>query len=168
MSKLVLRASIISLAALISVSDIYAYEGLDLDESEFFPIAKKYVNNELLNVRNRPVDGAVVDHLKRGDAVLIYDINQDWSRISEEQEAPKWVFSKYLCSYNGCSNANDTLSIVRKTKVSQKKAPTIKTPQTNRFSQSYSGTCSCSSRSYCYGPRGGRYCYTSGGNKSYR
>lgn len=167
MSKLVLRASIISLATLISVSDIYAYEGVDLDESEFFPIAKKYVNNELLNVRNRPVDGVVVDHLKRGDAVLIYDINQDWSRISEEQEAPKWVFSKYLCSYDGCSKPNDTLSKVRKTNIPQK-VSTSKVPQTNRFSQSYSGACSCSSESYCYGPRGGRYCYTSGGNKSYR
>lgn len=28
--------------------------------------------------------------------------------------------------------------------------------------------CSCSSYKYCIGPRGGRYCYTSGGNKSYR
>lgn len=28
-------------------------------------------------------------------------------------------------------------------------------------------SCDCG-YGYCYGPRGGRYCYTSGGNKSYR
>lgn len=28
--------------------------------------------------------------------------------------------------------------------------------------------CSCSTGNYCYGPRGGRFCYTSGGNKAYR
>ncbi len=29
------------------------------------------------------------------------------------------------------------------------------------------GTCSCSSAKVCVGPRGGRYCITSGGNKRY-
>lgn len=28
-------------------------------------------------------------------------------------------------------------------------------------------TCSCRSHTYCTGPRGGRYCMTDGGNKSY-
>lgn len=29
------------------------------------------------------------------------------------------------------------------------------------------GECSCQAHKICYGPRGGRYCLTSGGNKRY-
>ena len=32
----------------------------------------------------------------------------------------------------------------------------------------YGGSCPCSGYSNCFGPRGGRYCITSGGNKRYR
>lgn len=40
-------------------------------------------------------------------------------------------------------------------------------PALQRFS-SESGSCSCSSGSFCTGPRGGVYCLTPGGHKSYR
>ena len=138
----------------------YTYEGLELDESEFFPIAKKFVNNDSLNVRNNPVNGEIIGKLSRGDAILIYDVSADWSRISKEKESPQWLASKYLCSYDNCY----------KKKVSSvvSKSANQKAYKPNKFSQSYSGACSCSSGTYCYGPRGGRYCYTSGGNKSYR
>ncbi|SMB81369.1 hypothetical protein SAMN05660772_01828 [Pasteurella testudinis DSM 23072] len=44
---------------------------------------------------------------------------------------------------------------------------TTKTTTLKRIQSSY-GPCPCSIRgSACYGPRGGRYCYTSGGNKRY-
>ena len=33
--------------------------------------------------------------------------------------------------------------------------------------RSEGGNCSCASRRVCTGPRGGRYCITSGGNKRY-
>jgi hypothetical protein len=32
---------------------------------------------------------------------------------------------------------------------------------------SYGSSCPCSGRNICFGPRGGRYCITSGGNKRY-
>lgn len=142
------------------ISSISAYEGLELDESEFFPIAKKFVNNDSLNIRNKPVNGEIVGRLTRGNEVLIYDVIADWLRISKEKEPPQWVASKYLCSYDNCY----------KKKVSSvvSKSVNPKAYRSNKFSQSYSGACSCSSGTYCYGPRGGRYCYTSGGNKSYR
>ncbi len=40
-------------------------------------------------------------------------------------------------------------------------------PSLQRFS-SDSGSCSCSSGTFCTGPRGGVYCLTPSGNKSYR
>lgn len=41
------------------------------------------------------------------------------------------------------------------------------TPSVQRFS-SDDGSCSCSSGTFCTGPRGGVYCLTPSGNKSYR
>ena len=35
-------------------------------------------------------------------------------------------------------------------------------------SEGSSGSCPCSGSNDCVGPRGGTYCYTSGGNKRYR
>ncbi|MHB9796204.1 YdcA family protein [Pseudomonas sp. MT3] len=40
-------------------------------------------------------------------------------------------------------------------------------PSAQRFS-SDGGSCSCSSGTFCTGPRGGVYCLTPSGNKSYR
>lgn len=34
-------------------------------------------------------------------------------------------------------------------------------------SEASDGDCSCRAHNVCYGPRGGRYCLTSGGNKRY-
>lgn len=45
---------------------------------------------------------------------------------------------------------------------------TYQAPSQPRESTGYSGGgCSCSGGNVCYGPRGGRYCITSGGNKRY-
>jgi len=38
---------------------------------------------------------------------------------------------------------------------------------TTDMAPSASNDCSCRSGSYCVGPRGGHYCYTDSGNKSY-
>lgn len=45
---------------------------------------------------------------------------------------------------------------------------TYHAPREPRESTGYSGgSCSCSGGNVCYGPRGGRYCITSSGNKRY-
>lgn len=42
------------------------------------------------------------------------------------------------------------------------------TPPKKRIKQRTYSSCSCSGFTSCYGPRGGRYCITSGGKKRYR
>lgn len=88
----------------------YAFDGLELNEEEFHPLAKKYVNIETLNVRNKPENGEIVEKLARGDAVLIYDRKDDWERLSKEFESPKWVLSKYLCTFENCFLKGDLYS----------------------------------------------------------
>lgn len=159
---------LVSLTAFLAIfaSQIYAYDGLDLNEAEFHPIARMFVNHDSLNVRNKPIDGKIIGQLKLGNTVYIYDRSQDWSRISTESEAPQWVASQYLCSENNCFVKKITTT---KVKVNANNTNIKSKPyQSNKFSQSFSSSCSCSSGTFCYGPRGGRYCYTSGGNKSYR
>ncbi|MBH2002609.1 MAG: hypothetical protein I8H98_10165 [Moraxellaceae bacterium] len=131
-------------------------------EEKFRAIAKRYVNSNFINVRNKP-NGTIVDKLKRGQSVFIYDVSGYWERISKENESPKWVDSNSLCSTNDCykpikSNISNKLS-------SYTPRSTVYTPKKQVSSV---GGCSCGPGNFCYGPRGGRYCYTSGGNKSYR
>lgn len=146
---------------------VYAFDGLELNEEEFHPLAKKYVNIETLNVRSNPENGEIVERLKRGDTVLIYDRKDNWERLSKEFDNPKWVLSKYLCTFENCF-INGKLNLKNTTTNNSYSSTVIKSEPKTKNKNSYFNSCSCGSGSYCYGPRGGRYCYTSGGNKSYR
>lgn len=128
-------------------------------EFDVKPITKKFVNSEILNVRNYPINGSVVTQLKRGASVSVYDINGAWERITTKGESPQWVLSTLLCSGSNCyQKVNKTSS-----------KPANRTKSTQQLNQSYVDTyCSCSGSTNCVGPRGGTFCYTSGGNKRYR
>jgi len=147
---------------------------LDLDESEseyaaYYPIASKYVNTDLLNVRNKPIDGLVIDKLKRGENVLIYDRKGIWERISEHNQSQKWVSSHSLCSGVNCYlNNKTTVAPLNLSKKTNNKSNSISKSSTSPRKYYSDLGCPCSGVSNCIGPRGGRFCYTSGGNKRYR
>lgn len=133
-----------------------------------------YVNADLLNVRNEPVSGQVVEQLKRGEAVEVYthSDNNKWVNISSNPTMPKWISSSYLCDYEDCyldssfgqySQPRDIVSYVNSTPSTKKVSK-----KTSKPTQSYGGSCPCSGVLNCTGPRGGQYCITSGGNKRYR
>lgn len=52
-------------------------------------------------------------------------------------------------------------------RVAQVKTILLPPPVTVLHPKAYSGHCSCAGGNVCYGPRGGRFCITSGGNKRY-
>lgn len=113
-------------------------------------IDTEFVSTKSLNQRSSP-NGPVVGRLVRGDRVEIYERRGDWVRVSAPEKAEQWVSSKLLCSGVGChlpSTHNPGTSKARP-------APTNVT------------SCPCSGSRVCIGPRGGRYCITSGGNKRY-
>ena len=135
-----------------------------------------YVNADLLNVRNEPISGQVVEQLKRGEAVEVYthSDNNKWVNISSNPNNAKngylvvtYVIMKIvilivLCQY---SQPKDIVSYVNSTPSTKKVSK-----KTSKSTQSYSygGSCPCSGVFNCTGPRGGKYCITSGGNKRYR
>lgn len=114
-----------------------------------------YVNTAGLNQRSGP-SGAVVGKLSRGESVNVYERQGSWVRVSPEGTSPRWVSSSLLCSGAGC-------------------ATTVPSParagwptQSRRSKTRYvDDTCPCSGNRVCIGPRGGRFCITSGGNKRY-
>lgn len=121
--------------------------------------AEEFVNADRLNVRDRP-DGKVVSKVNRGDKVRIYERTQSlvWARISTDGSSARWVSAASLCDSPGCYDprASTAMAPVLRPEPKPRQAP---------MGREYS--CSCDGGNVCIGPRGGRYCITSGGYKKY-
>ncbi|WP_222436780.1 SH3 domain-containing protein [Serratia fonticola] len=119
-----------------------------------------YINVDTLKVRNAP-NGNTIQSLKRGAQVRVYEQISSWSRISKDQENERWISTSYLCETSECY-------IKRAPSQQQQRSEHPRTPRSQQIQpRNYGSSCSCSSGNVCIGPRGGRYCITSGGNKRY-
>ncbi|PJG84116.1 hypothetical protein [Caviibacterium pharyngocola] len=136
----------------------------------------KYIGTNSAAVREYATqESPVIERITYGKKVYVYGILNDWSRLTEVNQAKqRWVRSNELCDTPNCRIKNNT--ITTKTKKStvypQKTTKSLKSSTSHsvkksRVKSQYTSSCSCG-YGYCYGPRGGRYCITSGGNKSYR
>jgi len=117
------------------------------------PTETMYVNAAALNQRSAP-NGNVVSKAAGGDSVSVYERHGNWARVSPDNSSPLWVSGSHLCSGLGCYTPKQPRS--RST-----------TPTRRSRSNYIDDTCPCSGNRVCIGPRGGRYCITSGGNKRY-
>ena len=117
------------------------------------PVERRYVDAASLNVRDAP-NGNVVGKLAGGQEVLVQESRAGWLRV-EGGGTSGWIAARYTCTSAGCWRPAPT------------RAP-APAPVARASRQSYTGGCPCSGSANCYGPRGGRYCITSGGNKRYR
>jgi len=113
-----------------------------------------FVSADNLNVRDQP-GGKVISKLKRGEKVQVFETRKDWARISIDGQPSKWLSSKSLCSGSDC------YVVLRPRPAIQPKQPT------RQPNPAYGSSCPFSSGNVCIGPRGGRYCMTSSGNKRY-
>ncbi|WP_425517528.1 SH3 domain-containing protein [Stenotrophomonas indicatrix] len=114
----------------------------------------QFVSTSTLNLRSSP-NGKIIGRLAGGDSVVVYERKGEWARVSAQGVPAKWVSSKLLCSGSGCYRpTNRPVSPSRKNL----------RPARSDYSD---GSCPCSGSRVCIGPRGGRYCITSGGNKRY-
>jgi hypothetical protein len=117
------------------------------------PTETMYVNAAVLNQRSAP-NGTVVSKVAGGDSVTIYERRDNWVRISASDLSPLWVSGSHLCSGSGC--------------YTPKQSHSRSTTPTRRSRSNYiDNSCPCSGNRVCIGPRGGRFCITSGGNKRY-
>ncbi|MEJ5279803.1 SH3 domain-containing protein [Pseudomonas sp. MYb541] len=113
-----------------------------------------FVSADNLNVRDQPA-GKVVSKLKRGEKVQVFETRNEWARISIDGQTSKWLSSKSLCSGSGCYVPSKLKPVTQPAQPARQQTP------------AYGLSCLCSSGNVCIGPRGGRYCITSGGNKRY-
>lgn len=131
-----------------------------------------YVEPAQANCRSGPSASApVVAKLGGGEAVGIVETSGGWSRV-ERPGSGCWVSEPLLTDLppaapaaapgradrQGASTAPAAFSSAGRSS---------RAPTRARQSPATSGGCPCSSRRVCIGPRGGRYCITSGGNKRY-
>lgn len=114
----------------------------------------QFVSTSTLNQRYSP-NGEVIGRLAGGDSVVVYERKGEWARVSAPGAPTRWVSSKLLCSGSGCYRPTN-----RPVSPSREKFR----PARSDYSD---GSCPCSGLRVCIGPRGGRYCITSGGNKRY-
>lgn len=114
------------------------------------PAEPMYVATTSLNQRSAP-NGAVVDKSTGGDSVHVYERRNGWARITPTGSPERWVSSKLLCSGLGCY-------------MPKPRPRSNYRPARSNYSD---GNCPCSGNRVCIGPRGGRYCITSGGRKRY-
>lgn len=135
----------------------------------------KYVAVETANVRVAP-NGNVTDRIHRGDPVQVHEQDGAWSRISAANSPARWVHSDLLCASQGCwvtyVGAGQRRSQSSRSSLapsnSYRSSPTQNRSSTPRPRPSNNdASCPCSGSRVCVGPRGGRYCITSGGNKRY-
>ncbi|WP_416769724.1 SH3 domain-containing protein [Pseudomonas sp. RHF3.3-3] len=117
-------------------------------------INEQFVSADNLNVRDQP-SGKVISKLKRGEKVQVFETRNEWARISIDGQPSKWLSSKSLCSGSDCYVALKPKPGVQPIQPARQQTPI------------YGSSCPCSSGNVCIGPRGGRYCITSGGHKRY-
>ena len=110
----------------------------------------RYVDTASLKLRVAP-NGGVIGRLARGQEVSIGETSGGWSKVTVDDGQSGWIALRYTCATAGCWRRAGTAA-----------------PSKGTARPLYGSSCPCSGPTNCYGPRGGRYCITSGGNKRYR
>lgn len=143
-----------------------------------------YVAARSLNCRRAPEAAApVVTGLARNEQVVVAERRDDWARLSRPH-GDCWVSSGFLASApSGPNQAGAARSLMspsapigdaagayalsrpaKASRASSRRKPS----RSRRGGGGYDGSgCPCSGTKVCIGPRGGRFCITSGGNKRY-
>lgn len=136
---------------------------------------RMYVSASTLNCRSAPSASAeVIAKLNRAAAVTVRQRQASWAEI-DHKGTICWASSRYLTSdyTSAAARQSSATSVARSSK-----SPATSTYSSGRRSSRsgssnrssggyYDQGCPCSGSRVCIGPRGGRYCITSGGNKRY-
>ena len=155
-----------------------------------------YVAARSLNCRRKPEGtAAVAEGLSRDDQVVVAERRGDWARLTRVG-GDCWVSNSFLsdAASGSTSVANGSTSSGTQGLLSTGAAPSAaaagagyavgkvaRSRRSHATSKRWSGSrsrrrsgggyqgsgCPCSGSQVCIGPRGGRYCITSGGNKRY-
>jgi hypothetical protein len=128
-----------------------------------------YIDTASLRMRDRPSGlGSVVGSLKQGEEVKIVKRSGEWLQVAQGATL-SWIAAQHVALAGpGAPAAANTL-MSPGVRSSNKQSGRPHHSSSGRSSSGIYGgsTCPCSGSHVCVGPRGGRYCITSGGNKRY-
>lgn len=126
-----------------------------------------------LNCRSEPnASAAVIEKLQRGTGVSILRRETGWARIETPADNRCWASTQFLSAdastFSSAAYYSDR-SARGKARQRYSSAGSGKAQKKSRQSPAANsgGNCPCRGNNVCIGPRGGRYCITSGGNKRY-
>jgi hypothetical protein len=138
------------------------------------------VGSTVANCRTSPAARAlIVSRLAPRSAVKVLDRRAIWSHVRPERGAVCWVASRLLVGSSMSYIAPAHVVSPRREFSARRATTTVHHRTAARLSKSTgrrsstsarsygSGSCPCGGGGVCVGPRGGRYCITSGGNKRY-
>lgn len=128
----------------------------------------KYVSTKVLNCRAGASAGdPIVSKMARGETATVVSTSGAWSEVSRPPSSC-WVASTYLAdSPPPAASLSPTMGVAGLAAVAAAPAKSRRRRKSSKRRQVYDGGCPCSGPQVCIGPRGGRYCITSGGNKRY-
>lgn len=128
----------------------------------------------------------IVVRLAPGTQISVTATKSSWSRVARKSGPSCWVASRLItgdraafsgtgvysttpttpkANARGRASHRSPISLTTRSRTRPARA-TAQRRARSSFSSS-SGSCPCGSGHICVGPRGGRYCITSGGNKRY-
>ena len=120
-----------------------------------------YVSSSTLNARSRPsTSSRIVGQLHSGQPLRVVDTKGDWLKVAQGA-ALFWIMRSHVSGVVPVARQAPQSLLAPASKHSRSAKYST---QRNNFSDD---TCPCSGSQICIGPRGGRYCITSGGNKRY-
>lgn len=124
------------------------------DALEYSTDETVYVTATNLNARSGPsVDAPIIDSLAKGTSARVVGRSGEWLQVAQGA-ALVWIAASHV------SSRLPVQSLMTST-------PRGSSSLASRPNRQHTGACPCGSRQVCIGPRGGRYCITSGGGKRY-
>lgn len=125
-------------------------------------------------------NATIVTKLPRGTQAFAVGVDGKWTRVRVAEQTC-WVSSELLSQFAPvpARSANPAMPLLsssspsssaRQPRQSRAVIPSSSGSRSSKRSHKRSyedGSCPCSGERVCIGPRGGRYCITSGGNKRY-
>lgn len=123
------------------------------------------------------ISAPVVASVSRGETFTVLGTEGTWSRVTLGDGTACWIATRLIADSPQSSDSNAyPYSTLRQSPATRSSSGGISPAPRARQSSAPSrpsrvresgGSCPCSGSRVCIGPRGGRYCITSGGNKRY-
>jgi hypothetical protein len=121
-----------------------------------------HIIGEKVEGRSNPSSTSKVTRVfQNGDAVRVVKRKRNWIKVIQNG-VTFWVLAKHIST-----PVHVSTNATRSSLVSRPTMQSVKRNRTSKRTGFSGGSCPCGSGRICTGPRGGRYCITSGGNKRY-